>query len=456
MDETQPDTWNALALLHLNEGDYEGAKEILTSIRNTFPEYLDALCNLGVAEFALGNDSAAYSCFQNVIMCDRFQPEALANYGVVMLRRGLYEGAALAFEEAVSDTKGEGRGLAFAWGGLAVARLALSQLEEAEIAAKEAERTADPLNKTRFSMLLTSIRARKLDHDLVKEKRKSNPPSPTDDKKDARPQMDSIIHKLRTCARELNTAAAKTTLGTVLLRRHETIWDDAAHRNFGAEAAERFVEALEKDENDSSAWVQLSLLQIGAGEYGSARNFATQSVSRTPDVEAAWNALAVSYQLSNDPDDAGKAYEKGLRAALTNYDRSRDDNNEIDESPTDEKRRDDDIADPYTNPIPPEDLDQAGRLAFACIWNNIGNLRRQEGADFNEALEAYKMSIKYGGEDPLVYNNLGVLYIGVRRWDEAKDMLEHALKLDPNFQCAMSNMMKLEKLAEEEAQLVQP
>ena len=97
-------------------------------------------------------------------------------------------------------------------------------------------------------------------------------------------------------------------------------------------------------------------------------------------------------------------------------------------------------ANPLKNPIPPEDLDETGRLAFACIWNNIGNLKRQEGGEFSEALDAYKMSLKYGGEDPLVYNNLGM--------EEAKDMLEHALKLDPNFECAVSNMMKLEKLSE--------
>ena len=114
----------------------------------------------------------------------------------------------------------------------------------------------------------------------------------------------------------------------------------------------------------------------------------------------------------------------------------------------DEEEREQAASDLYSDPVPPELLNAAGQAALSCIWNNIGNLRRQEGGSFSDALEAYKLSLRYGGENPDVYNNLGVLYISAGRLEEAKEMLEHSLKLEPGFEFAISNLMKLEKLME--------
>lgn len=488
LDSSQPDVWNALALLHLNEGGFEGAREVLRSIRGSCPEYLDALNNLGLAELALGNEEAAISCFQKVILVDKGHAEALSNYGVVLLRHGLYDAAIHAFNGAVRGSTSRGRGLAFAWGGLAVARAAVGMLEEAEQAAEEAERTADPPNRAKFTMLMISVRARKVTSELRKglasyvsprqtlgdsdgtvpgiraEESQPGSSSPRD-KQDPRPAMDSAVLRLRALAREIKSSSASTALGAVLRLRHEYSWEESGNRNFGAEAAERLVEALECDESDAPAWVQLSLLQMGTGEYASARDFAVQAVSRTSKFEAGWNALAVASQLSDDVGQAQKAYEKAIQLVKSKYDKDAKNGcavrtgNEITDSDLRDADGEDDVMVSTPDPVMPSEdegdqknletesttpqLNTAGLNALAALYNNIGNLKRQEGRSFSEALNAYNMSLKLGGESAIVYNNIALLYISAGRFEDATGMLVHALKLDPQLECAVSNRLKL-------------
>lgn len=498
MDSTQPDVWNALALLHLTEGGYEGAREILRSVRTSCPEYLDALNNLGLSELALGNEEVAISCFQKVILCDKGHAEALSNYGVVLLKHGMYDGAIRAFEGAVEGSTPQGRGLSFAWGGLAIARGAIGLLDEAEHAAREAERTADPPNKARFAMLMTSIRARRVTRqlrrgvasyapqrarvedfassspsmkqeqsELVSPPQSGAPGSSSIPHQDPRPAMDSAVLRLRALAREIKSSAASTALGAVLRLRHEFSWEESGNRNFGAEAAERLVEALESDESDAPAWVQLALLQMGTGEYQSARDFAVQAVSRNGSIESGWNALAVASQLSDDVSESQRAYDKAIKLVKRTYNKNHkkklpdEDGSEEREHAMDAESQDD-IRVLTPDPLLPtedesdgrgvesesllEDLNDAGLQALAALYNNIGNLKRQEGRSFSEALNAYNTSLKLGGESAIVYNNLALLYISAGRMMDASKMLEHALKLDPQLECAISNRLKLRAL----------
>eukprot|EP00180_Rhodochaete_pulchella_P003281 Plantae.Rhodophyta-Rhodochaete_pulchella.ctg54620.p1 GENE.Plantae.Rhodophyta-Rhodochaete_pulchella.ctg54620~~Plantae.Rhodophyta-Rhodochaete_pulchella.ctg54620.p1 ORF type:complete len:233 (-),score=33.68 Plantae.Rhodophyta-Rhodochaete_pulchella.ctg54620:22-720(-) len=79
LDSSQPDIWNAMTLLHLNEGDFETAVSALEAILNSFPTYFDALNNVGLAELAQGNPDKAIKHFQTVILHDRDHAEALTN-----------------------------------------------------------------------------------------------------------------------------------------------------------------------------------------------------------------------------------------------------------------------------------------------------------------------------------------------------------------------------------------
>lgn len=469
MDNSQPDVWNALALLHLTEGGEEGARDVLRSIRTSFPDYLDALNNLGLSELALGNEEAAISCFQKVILCDREHAEALSNYGVVLLRHGMYDAAIRTFETAVHGSAPDGRGLSFAWGGLAIARGAVGLLDGAQEAAREAERTADSLNRSRFAMLMTSIQARSVTDELrrglksedgrAKEGQTQETRLGTSDvqmvdgngssertevgrvMRDPRPAIDSAVLKLRALARDIKSSSASTALGAVLRIRHEYSWEESGNRNFGAEAAERLVEALEKDDGDGPAWVQLALLQMGTGEYSSARDFAVQAVSRCTSMESGWNALAVASQLNDEIAEAVKSYEKGIEVVRLNYNKNR--NRGLGDNATDREEEGILFGCGEESEGGEEELNEAGLKALAALYNNIGNMKRQEGRSFSEALAAFEKSLKFGGENAVVYNNLALLYISAGRFDDALSMLNHALKLDPLFECAISNHLKL-------------
>lgn len=649
-DCTSPDAWNALGLVHLNEGGSAGARDVFCTIRQSFPDYLDALNNVGVAELGLGNEELAISCFQKVLLCDREHVEALSNYGVVLLRHGMYEAAVRAFSAAVKGRPPDARGLSFAWGALAVAQAALGNLDAADAAAQRAESSAAGSNRPQFSMLHASIYARRVadahrrgisldatastfctpervyslsqsshegadaseggsnsrdagdgddvsdgeenftandsitdkkteegsgdfqnnvsgqsgpasepsngdlldesqarladnmravsvQSDAIPSKNEINPatvealpnngnvpstigktyltksesqPNPSgdrlstsvfptmpsvpsnsasvgDDDLDPRPAIDGAVLRLRALARELHSSSASTALGVALRLRHDCAMEESGNRNFGAEAAERLVEALEIDHNDATAWVQLGLLQLGTGEYVSAKEFCVQAVSRNGNIEAGWNALAVACQLNDDPADAASAFEMALNVIHTNY--CKDDRWSLSGDPTppntarrlvfplpdaegssvdhldvsvDEEGR---TISASANGLSPQrnygmrrnaivdeneediaKLSATGRNALAAVYNNLGNLRRQEGRDFSEALTAYEKSLKVGGENPVVYNNLALLYISSNKLDDASKMLDHALKLDPRLECALSNRLKLTAL----------
>lgn len=545
-DISQPSVWNGLALLHLNEGGNEGARDVLQSIRRTFPDYLDALNNLGLAELALGNEEVAISCFQKVILCDREHIESLSNYGVILLRHGMYDAAIRAFDAAVEISGSDARGVSFACGGLAIARVALGQLAAAEAAARKAEMLADAANKPRFSMLLTSIYARRVSDaarrglpfddsldalgspdragspasvpgdgsdgdadtamrsrdargegnaDGAKDKREVKREANTLERgeaadanaaaarRDPRRAIDGAVLRLRALARDVKTSSASTALGAVLRMRHECSLEESGNRNFGAEAAERLVEALEKDNDDATAWVQLALLQLSTGEYASAREFSVQAVSRSSNVEAGWNALGVASQLNVDSENAKKAYETAIEVIRSNYmtdgskrglSFSQNEQEEpaeakedvaVEEKGGEEEDGDKGLVLPLMNTSnrnadgergeteagcddtdEDEGLNIAGRNALAAVYNNIGNLKRQERRSFSEALAAYEKSLKIGGENAIVYNNLALLYISSGRYDDASNMLDHALKLDGNLNCAVSNRLKLTAL----------
>jgi len=77
--------------------------------------------------------------------------------------------------------------------------------------------------------------------------------------------------------------------------------------------------AAARSNGQAEVWVQLSLLQAGAGEYASAADFAVQAVSRNDDQEAGWAALGVVSQLADLLPDAERAYEKAVVAAQDNH-----------------------------------------------------------------------------------------------------------------------------------------
>jgi tetratricopeptide (TPR) repeat protein len=542
-DSTRPDVWNALALLHLGEGGFHGARDVLRTICDAFPDYVDAVNNLGLAELALGNEHAAVACFQKAVLADVRHCEALSNYGLVLLRRGAFDAASRMLRAAVDGAGPHGFGLAFAWGGLAVAEAANGRLREAESAAAAAESAADSVSRSRFTLLLGCIRARRVsdtlcrgvvsfdgrasplakapaasgppcsaakrgrgagggtavdtenDNALLNSSRANGPardgaagdgaegPGDADEPVGGpRHAIEGTVSVLRGVARDIRSSSSNAALGAALRVRHDYLWEETGNRNYGAESAERLVEALEADGTDSSAWVQLALLQLGAGEYESARDFCSQAVAQAPALEAGWNALAASCQLNGELNDAVLAYERAVAATEANCNQKRNLallHTQRADPPLGEQ---DNVASPgsaagglsagseaasfqsslllLTDANADEargvELNRAGLSSLAAIYNNLGNARRQEGKRFVEAQAAYEKSLRLGGESPAVYNNLGLLYIAMDRLDDAEKMLTHALSIAPFFDASVSNLLKLRRLMRERRRAVTP
>jgi tetratricopeptide (TPR) repeat protein len=515
-DSTRPDVWNALALLHLGEGGFSGAREILLSICEAFPDYLDALNNLGLAELALGNEHAAVACFQKVVLTDVRHTEALSNYGLVLLRNGVYEAAARTFRAAVDGAGADGFGLAFAWGGLAIAEAATGNMEEAENAATAAEASADSVTQSRFSLLLGCIRTRRVSDALhrcvisfdsrpsvVVASDQRHSAGATDDEdeyaagilapqepidtghmpghelrdilKDPRHAIESTVSLLRGVARDVRSSLSSSALGAALRVRHDYLWEETGNRNYGSESAERLVESLEADGGDATVWVQLALLQLGAGEYESSRDFCTQAVARAPSLGAGWNALAVSFQLNSELSDALVAYEKAITATIASCNEQQNSshlhcnsdaappvnstipgltlNGVLDPATEVPCAADDPLVDApssgHQDDIDEPQLNRPGLVALAAVYNNLGNAKRQDGSNLAEAQKAYEKSLRLGGESAAVYNNLALLYIAMDRLDDAEKTFLHALSIAPFFDAAVSNLLKLRRVLSE-------
>lgn len=574
-----PDVWNALALLHLGEGGFAGARDLFALICDNFPEYLDALNNLGLAELALGNEAAAVSCFQAAVLRDTRHAEALSNYALVLLRKGLYCAAGRAFRAALEGAGPGAWGLSFAWAGLAVAEAAAGRLDEAEDAALRAEASADVISRSRFSLLVGCVRTRRVSQALHTGQvsldggestfvdmnctqpvtgttaPRSGPSSPTasgaanpagaaaagpsgaaiplstvtaslctpGDKNiwgtepgaegrsaisKPRQAIENCVSVLRGVARDIQSSPSSCALGAALRIRHETLWEETGNRNYGAESAERLVEALEDDDGSTSAWVQLALLQLGAGGYESARDFCVQAVARDTASGPGWNDLGISYQLNCELTEAVAAYGKAI--AVTE-----ESSNETQASA---RFRENEGANPRLSPskggaagvqrratseatanasqkagsdcaglvetspkkprpvaaakgasttsqpgakgaanvkLPPvigegDGISRPGLLVLAAAYNNLGNAKRQEGsAMYGEAQTAYEKSLRLGGESAAVYNNLALLHIARRQLDDGEKMLTHALTIAPFCHSAVSNLLRIRRLKEE-------
>ena len=72
-------------------------------------------------------------------------------------------------------------------------------------------------------------------------------------------------------------------------------------------------------------------------------------------------------------------------------------------------------------------------------WNEEG-IRQTRARHFNEAIDAFKKAIDADKRQPILWNNLGSVYLTVSRLYAAEGAFKQALKLDPNFALAHYNL----------------
>jgi len=77
------------------------------------------------------------------------------------------------------------------------------------------------------------------------------------------------------------------------------------------------------------------------------------------------------------------------------------------------------------------------------IHNAIASLYRSKG-EFNSALTHLKASLSIDDENPVTYYNFGNLHVDMDNIEEAKEMYQKALELDPAFSQAKEELEKLD------------
>lgn len=89
-------------------------------------------------------------------------------------------------------------------------------------------------------------------------------------------------------------------------------------------------------------------------------------------------------------------------------------------------------------------LEPTNASAWLLLATSLDNLGQDE-----EALNAYKQTINIDPSAPTArdaYNNIGLLYKAQKKYKEAKEAYEAALRIDPTFQPARINLEKLKEL----------
>ncbi|MCW5591723.1 MAG: tetratricopeptide repeat protein [Burkholderiales bacterium] len=61
-------------------------------------------------------------------------------------------------------------------------------------------------------------------------------------------------------------------------------------------------------------------------------------------------------------------------------------------------------------------------------------------ADYASEVALWEATARQPGARPRAFNNLGVAYLGERRWDDASRAFERALALDPGYGLARANL----------------
>jgi len=77
----------------------------------------------------------------------------------------------------------------------------------------------------------------------------------------------------------------------------------------------------------------------------------------------------------------------------------------------------------------------AGALAIV-----LATATAMRSADYASEVALWEATARQPGAGPRAFNNLGVAYLGERRWDEASRSFERALALDPGYGLARANL----------------
>lgn len=292
--------------------------------------------------------------------------------------------------------------------------------------------------------------------------------------------VDEAVAKLRSIARDLRSADANCALGSLLRQCHAVTRSPQKDRNYASEAAERLVEALERNDADEAAWVQLALLQMDAGAYDSGSDLAGQAIKRNSDSIGAWCAQGICSSLTGNTSNALACFREATRscsekcrllpriewgpdgfpvlATNSEHEKFRRHTRSVSSKLSPELEAllsggaDSDGLETANSDCKPTSSGCAThsrlRMVLAALLNDIGTVCRQAG-ERGKAKTAFEQSLSLGGDSAMTWNNLGVLNIATNSFEDAREALERAVAIDPTLDCAESNLIRLRKLLQQ-------
>lgn len=401
--------------------------EALEQIVEQRPAYADAWNNLGVAWIREERWMCAAACFQRALLIGHCAP-ALVNYvsmlTMLLLVQSVHDSehcqllalesakeSAMtaesvldvmcdlwtAREDASSDLWERPVWLPYAWSTLAVMHSIRCEHVLARAASFQMTCAVPPDQRGAFGLLSTLITTRA---DIA-----SATGTPR------------LVDRLGLCASHIRQLAEKANKHDVLSvvshaaiafclwQRYEHATDQVSTRIMD-EAVRHLVTALEQESRHASIWNLLSLLLVSLGEYNDAINIALQAWDRDHSDPTALNNLGAILGLVSRIREGHEILTKALNTRAS-----------------------------ATHP-----------LIRAGVLTNLGTNYRQK-KQFDESLRSYKQALELVGESSPIYNNIGVLFVSMRALDEAREMFQRALELDPNYECARSNLFRIEKLS---------
>ncbi|RAL41689.1 hypothetical protein DM860_008871 [Cuscuta australis] len=402
-DVRQAPIWNILGLKLLRTGRLQSAISVLSALLAIAPHNLDCLGNLGLTYLQSGDLELSEKCFQDLIMKDPNHPGALVNFAALMLCKcgsvvagtgangncvavsDQIAAATVAKECLLAATNADPKA-AHLWTNLANAYYLAGDHRSSDRCFEKAGKLEPNCLATRFVIGVHRIRD---------AERSQNP---SEQLSWAGNEMASILRESDSSL--IESPVAWAGLAMAHKAQHEIAAGfDIDHTEL-SEVKERAIfslkQAAAEDPEDAIHWHQLGLHFLCTQQFKMSQKYLKSAVASLKSSYA-WSNLGISLHLSAEPSWAEEAYKQALALATP-------------------------------------------QQAHA-IFSNLGILYRQL-RDFESAKAMITKSLELRPGYAPAYNNLGLIFVGEGKWEDAKFCFERAIRSDPLLDSAKSNMIK--------------
>ncbi|XP_027126493.1 uncharacterized protein [Coffea arabica] len=404
-DIRQAPVWNTLGLVLLKTGRLQSAISVFSTLLAVEPNNLDCLGNLGIAYFLSGNMELSEKCLQDLILKDQNHPSAFINYAALLLCRygslisgagaGANDGGAseeqvtaanVAKECLLAAVKSDPRA-AHLWSNLANAYFLMGDHRSASKCLEKAVKLEPNCLATRYAVGV---------HRMKDAERSQNP---SEQLSWAGNEMASILREGESSVIEPPIAWAG--LAMVHKAQHEIAAGFDIENDDLLEvkecATDSLKQAIREDPDDAVQWHQVGLHDLCTQQFKTSQTYFKAAVARLKECSYAWSNLGISLQLSEDSPHAEEAYKRALSLATSQQ--------------------------------------------AHTVLSNLGNLYRQL-RQYERAKAMLTKSLELQPGYAPAYNNLGLVFVAERRWEEARFCFNKAFQTDPLLDAAKSNMIK--------------